>query len=298
MTKPDIRLPDWFKVSLQINDNYRRVQELVDRHSLHTVCRGARCPNIRDCWNSGTATFMILGHTCTRSCAFCGVPTAKKLTLPDPEEPGKIAQAISSLGLSWAVLTSVTRDDLPDSGAEHFADCVRTIHRLSPHCGVELLIPDLKGDRRAIEVIINSSPQVIAHNVETVPRLYPEARPEADYHRSLGVLSYLARNADSRYTVKSSFLVGLGETLQEILAVISDLARAGCEAITIGQYLPPSRTHLPVQRFYTPDEFEFLAETAKMAGIPRIAAGPLVRSSYLAHKLAGKNLHSGKPVTI
>lgn len=234
---------------------------------------------------------MILGEVCSRNCRFCGVPGSKTLQPPDMKEPEKVAEAVCRLELSWAVVTSVTRDDLPDYGAGHFARCVRMIHSRMPQCGVELLIPDFKGAHQALDSVIESGPQVIAHNVETVPRLYPEIRPEADYRRSLEVLSYLAKNANSSYTVKSSLMLGLGETCDEIRSVIRDLASAGCQAMTFGQYLPPSKKHLPVRRFYTPEEFAGFAKLAKKEGFARVSAGPLVRSSYQAHKLAGKKLH-------
>ena len=289
-------LPGWFKVRIHSGDNYKQVKGLLSGHGLHTVCQGARCPNIWECWNAGTATFMILGERCTRNCSFCGVPGTLSPAPPDPGEPVRIADSVSRLDLSWAVLTSVTRDDLPDYGAGHFAACVRAIHGRSPQCGVELLIPDFKGDKDALEAVACSGAEVLAHNVETVPRLYPQVRPEADYAVSLEVLKYLARTSKGRYTVKSSLMVGLGESLAELEEVLKELAGAGCEAVTLGQYLPPSREHYPVQRYYTPEEFETLAELARGSGIARVASGPRVRSSYLAHELAGRGLHEGNPV--
>ncbi|MEA2062234.1 MAG: lipoyl synthase [Gemmatimonadota bacterium] len=284
-------LPEWFRVRRHTGARYRTISNLCKQQGLHTVCEEAKCPNIWECWNSGTATFMILGRACTRACTFCGVPMARHPLPVDPEEPRKVAEALTRLGLDWAVLTSVTRDDLADSGASVFAACVEQIHRLQPSCGVEVLIPDFKGETRALDLVIESGPQVAAHNVETVPRLYSEVRPQADYRRSLEVLDYLSRKSGGKYVVKSSLMVGLGETEQEIHEVISNLAASGCRAMTLGQYLSPSRKHHPVARFYEPDQFDRLADIALTAGISRVAAGPLVRSSYQAHRLAGRQLH-------
>ncbi len=288
----DNRLPGWFKVQIHSGENYSRVKGLLSEHGLNTVCQGARCPNIWECWNSGTATFMILGSRCTRNCRFCGVPPTRSPSPPDPAEPEKIADSVERLILSWAVLTSVTRDDLPDYGAGQFARCVKMIHRRRPQCGVELLIPDLKGDRRALEVVATSGARVLAHNVETVPRLCPEVRPEADYRVSLAVLKYLADTSNGTFRVKSSLIVGLGESFEEIGSVLEDLAVAGCSAVTLGQYLAPSRKHYPVRKYYTPIEFEQMARMARESGLERVASGPLVRSSYQAHRLAGWCLHA------
>jgi lipoyl synthase len=286
-------LPEWFKVKVHSGEEYSGLKRLLREQSLNTVCQGARCPNIWECWNFGTATFMILGDRCTRACTFCGVPGAETPCAPDPDEPRRVAEAVARLQLAWAVLTSVTRDDLPDYGAGHFAACVSEILARRPESGVELLTPDFKGDRAALETVASCGARVIAHNVETVPRLYPEARPEADYRRSLEILAFLAELSAGRYTVKSSLIVGLGESDGELRSVFADLAEAGCTALTIGQYLPPSRSHHPVARYYPPGEFEQLARLAREAGIPGVASGPLVRSSYHAHSLAGSLLHAG-----
>lgn len=288
----DNRLPGWFKVRIHSGENYSRVKGLISAHGLNTVCQVARCPNIWECWNSGTATFMILGSRCTRHCRFCGIPPTRSPSPPDPAEPEKIADSVERLGLSWAVLTSVTRDDLPDYGADQFARCVKLIHHRRPQCGVELLIPDFKGDREALKVVATSGARVLAHNVETVPRLYPEVRPEADYRVSLAVLEFLAGKSNGTFRVKSSLIVGLGERFDEIGSVLEDLAAAGCSAVTLGQYLAPSRKHYPVRKYYTPDEFEQMARMARESGIERVASGPLVRSSYQAHRLAGCRLHA------
>ena len=286
------RLPSWFKVRVHSGENYTRVKGLLSGHGLNTVCQEARCPNIWECWNCGTATFMILGSRCTRNCRFCGVLPAGSPSVPDAAEPEKIADSVERLGLCWAVLTSVTRDDLPDYGASQFARCVKMIHSRMPDCGVELLIPDLKGDRRALDVVAASGARVLAHNVETVPGLYPQVRPEADYRLSLSVLEYLSGRSNGAFRVKSSVIVGLGESLDEIGSVLDDLARAGCSAVTLGQYLPPSKKHYPVRKYYTPGEFEQMACMARSTGIEQVASGPLVRSSYQAHKLAGCRLHA------
>jgi lipoyl synthase len=279
-------LPEWFKVRIHSGEQYGRISRMLEHGGLNTVCRGAGCPNIWECWNSGTATLMLLGDSCTRNCTFCGVPACRAPSAPDPEEPRKAARMIEQLELSWAVLTSVTRDDLPDGGASVFAECVKLIHGSLPDCGVEVLIPDFAGSTAALDTVIAGGPQVIAHNVETVPRLYCAARPQADYNRSLKVLEYLSGKSDGNYAVKSSLMVGLGEREDEILRVIRDLARYGCRAMTIGQYLPPSKKHHPVARYYSPEEFDQLAEKAREEGISHIASGPLVRSSYQAHSLA------------
>ena len=286
------RLPEWFRVQIHSGESYARLSRMLSERGLNTVCQGARCPNIWECWNHGTATLMILGESCTRNCRFCGVPHDSSPQFPDPDEPEQAAGAVESLGLDWAVITSVTRDDLPDGGAEHFAMTVRAIHNRLPRCGVEILIPDLHGNRAALETVSNCGAQVIAHNVETVPRLYPAARPQADYTLSLRVLRELAGMSEGRYTVKSSRILGLGETEEELLAVFVDLRTSGCTALTLGQYLPPGRNHLPVKRYWTPEEFDMLAGKAREAGIERVASGPKVRSSYHSHELAGRSLRS------
>jgi lipoic acid synthetase len=284
------RLPEWMTVKLDCGENYTRVRGLLRRHQLHTVCQSARCPNQWECWNQGTATFMVLGGVCTRGCKFCGVPPASRPAAPDPGEPAAVAEAVAELELNWAVVTSVTRDDLPDGGAGHFAACVAEIRKLRPECGVELLIPDFGGSGDSLRIVAASGADVIGHNVETVPRLYERVRPEADYGRSLDVLRKLVELSGGTFSVKSSLMVGLGETEEEIAAVMSDLAADGCDSATLGQYLPPSKNHLPVERYYTPEEFDRLADIARAAGIAKVASGPKVRSSYMAHNLQGKQL--------
>lgn len=287
----DKRLPPWLKVQLECGENYTRIRNLLKRHKLNTVCQEARCPNQWECWNQGTATFMILGNVCTRGCTFCGVLPASRPAAPDPGEPEAVAGAVTELELGWAVVTSVTRDDLPDGGAGHFSACVHQIRGHCPNCGVEVLIPDFGGDSSALQTVVSSGPDVIGHNVETVPRLYSIARPQADYKRSLNVLRTLAGMSNGTFAVKSSLMVGLGETDDEIARVLADLADNGCDTVTMGQYLPPSKKHLPVERYYTPEEFDSLAGMAKTAGIAKVASGPKVRSSYMAHQLQGRHLH-------
>ena len=285
------RKPDWLKQRLPSGPNFEKIRGMIQKDRLHTVCQEAGCPNIWECWNCGTATFMVLGDVCTRDCRFCGVAWAKKPREPDPEEPEKIAKALADLNLSWAVVTSVTRDDLADYGAAHFAACVEKIHEVQPETGVEILIPDFMGDPAALDTVIRSKPQVIAHNVETVPRLCPLVRPQADYRRSLNVLSCLAKEAGEAYLVKSSLVLGLGESIQEVRQVFRDLVSCGVSALTMGQYLAPSKKHFRVSKFYTPEEFRLLAQMARESGIGRVVSGPLVRSSYRAHELAGRQLH-------
>ncbi len=284
------KLPDWLTVKLGCGENYTRIRNLLSKHKLNTVCQGARCPNQWECWNQGTATFMVLGDVCTRGCRFCGVPPTTSPLPPDPGEPSAVAQAVAELELNWAVITSVTRDDLPDGGAEHFAACVREIRARIPGCGVELLIPDFGGDRELLATVAVSGADVIGHNVETVPRLYASARPQADYGRSLDVLRTLVELGAGRFSVKSSLMLGLGETEEEIKSVLHDIAATGCDSATLGQYLQPSKQHLAVERYYTPEEFDRLGDTARRAGIAKVASGPKVRSSYLAHQLQGRCL--------
>ena len=231
------RLPDWLSVKLDCGENYTRVRTLLRKHKLNTVCQGARCPNQWECWNQGTATFMVLGSVCTRGCRFCGVPPTISPATPDPGEPAAVAEAVAELELNWAVITSVTRDDLPDGGAGHFAACVREIKKRSPKCGVELLIPDFCGDVDSLRTVAVCGADVIGHNVETVPRLYIEARPEADYGRSLEVLRTLVEMSEGRYSVKSSLMIGLGESEEEIKQTLHDIAATGCDSATLGQYL-------------------------------------------------------------
>ncbi|MBI2919425.1 MAG: lipoyl synthase [Chloroflexi bacterium] len=274
------RLPPWFKVRLPGGPGYLSVQRLLRDQKLHTVCEEAHCPNIGECFESGTATFLILGDTCTRNCGFCAVGSGRPLP-PDPQEPENVARSVQSLGLKYAVITSVTRDDLPDGGAGVFAATIRRIRELCPACRVEVLIPDFRGSAAALSQVMAACPDVLNHNVETVPRLYPRVRPKAVYQRSLEVLSKAkALSADA--LTKSGIMVGLGETREELRQAMADLRSTGCDLLTIGQYLRPSSSHLPVERFYTPEEFVALRDEAMSLGFRQVESGPLVRSSYHA----------------
>ncbi len=274
------RRPPWLKVELTGKGESKKVRQLLKRHELHTVCESARCPNMGECWSRRTATFMILGDVCTRHCAFCAIQHGQP-ALVDREEPLRVAQAVRQLGLSYAVVTSVTRDDLPDGGAQQFAATIRAIRRLNPMTKVEVLIPDFAGSSAALEVVIEAKPDVLNHNIETVSALYPRVRPQAIYQRSLQLLQ---RAADAGLLTKSGFMLGLGETLEEVQQTLRDLLMAGCQMVTIGQYLPPSRGHFPVARFVPPEEFHALRETALQMGFLHVEAAPLVRSSYHAQE--------------
>ena len=274
------RKPDWLKVRFPAGPNYARIDRMHREQGLHSVCRSAACPNQGECWEQGTATFMILGNHCTRDCRFCNVTHQTPLPV-DPMEPKRVAEAIKELDLRHAVITSVTRDDLEDGGADHFAAATKAIRELSPECRVELLIPDLQGNQQALKSILDAEPQILGHNLETVPRLYPVARSGADYQRSLQLLASAKALAPGIPT-KSGLMLGMGETEAEVLAVINDLRDSGCEMLTLGQYLQPTRQHLPVVRYVEPDEFSQLREAGLKAGFKHVEAGPLVRSSYHA----------------
>jgi lipoic acid synthetase len=280
-TKPK-RKPDWLKVRFPAGPAYARIDRYHKQQGLHSVCRSAACPNQGECWSRGTATFMILGNLCTRSCRFCNVADGAPLP-PDPQEPTRVAEAIRELGLKYAVITSVTRDDLPDGGASHFAAQVEAIRTAAPGCRIELLIPDLQGDRNALETILASGPDVLGHNLETVPRLYRQARKGAEYRRSLQLLDN-ARTIAPHIPTKSGLMLGLGEDEHEVLETMEDLREVGCRILTLGQYLQPSRAHLPVARYVPPEEFDDLAGKGKALGFAHVEAGPLVRSSYQADR--------------
>ena len=275
--------PAWLKVRLPTGEKYSSLKRLVHRQHLNTVCEDARCPNIGECWNAGTATFMILGDVCTRACKFCAVKTG----LPpeyDLDEPRRVAIAIRQLNLKYAVITSVDRDDLEDGGAFVFAETIRLTRAACPGIKIEVLIPDLKGDPEALRKVVEACPDILAHNVETVPRLYRLARAGSRYRRSLDVL----RNAKSfglEMRTKSSVMLGLGEEVDEVLKVMQDLRDAAVDVLTLGQYLQPSRDHLPVMRYYSPDEFGELRSAALAIGFAYVESGPLVRSSYHAERL-------------
>jgi len=278
------RLPPWFKVRLTTSDQFTQVNSLIKANRLHTVCRSAACPNQTECWNAGTATFMILGNVCTRGCRFCNVPKGRPEGL-DTEEPARVVEAVKALKLKYAVITSVTRDDLEDGGAGIFAETVRAIRAKSLDCQVEVLIPDFQGAEASLLTVLDSHPDVLNHNIETVPSLYTKARPHADYLRSLEVL---ARSAKYGAITKTGLMLGLGESMDEVRKVMGDLRSVGCSILTLGQYLQPSRKHLSVEKYYWPDEFTMLRDEAIAMGFQRVAAGPRVRSSYHAERY-GKN---------
>ncbi len=279
ITRPP-RKPDWLKVRFPAGPNYARIDRLHREQGLHSVCRSAACPNQGECWEQGTATFMILGNHCTRDCRFCNVAHETPLVV-DQQEADRVALAVAELGLRHAVITSVTRDDLADGGAGQFAAVTRAIRTHSPECRIELLIPDLQGNHEALKDILLAGPEILGHNLETVPRLYPVARAGAVYHRSLKLLA-AAKEIDSDIPTKSGLMLGMGETFAEVLAVMKDLHLAGCSMLTLGQYLQPTRNHLPVTRYIDPDEFSELRQKGLQLGIAHIEAGPLVRSSYHA----------------
>jgi len=276
------RKPAWLRMNLPGGEGYGEVRRVLSEGGLHTVCESARCPNCHECWNDRTATFLILGTRCTRDCRFCAIDHAARPPAPAADEPAQVARAVARLGLRHAVVTSVTRDDLPDGGAGHFAAIIEAIRAVRPETAVEVLIPDFGGDAGALSLVLAARPDVLNHNVETVARLYPRVRAGADYRRSLGVL---AAAAAAGLAAKSGFMIGLGESMREVRALLDDLRDAGCDRVTIGQYLRPGPRQVPVQRYYTPEEFEALAEEARAGGFVQVRAGPLVRSSYRAARL-------------
>jgi lipoic acid synthetase len=279
--------PEWLKVRLNTTGEYEEVRAMMRRLSLVTVCEEARCPNIHECWaRERTATFMLMGDICTRHCGFCAVGKGRPGSL-DPEEPERVAEAAGELGLSHAVVTSVNRDDLPDGGAAHFAATIRAIRRRVPGCTIEVLIPDFQGDGDALERVLDEAPEILNHNMETVERLYRRVRPDAGYAQSLALISRAAarRTRDGlALRTKSGLMVGLGETEDEVLALLRDLRAAGCDIATIGQYLQPHERRLPIERYYTPEEFERLRHEGEAMGFARVESGPLVRSSYHARR--------------
>lgn len=281
--KPTQAKPLWLRRPLPTGPRYGQIRSLIRETNLHTVCQEAMCPNQFECFAKGTATFMILGDRCTRSCRFCAIGHGPQAP-PDPEEPDRVAEAVRAMGLNFSVLTSVTRDDLADGGAAHFAATIRAIRQHNPQTLIEVLIPDFQGDLGALATVLDARPEVLNHNLETVARLYPAVRPEADYLRSLSVLRHSGRLAPS-IVRKCGIMVGLGETAAELAGLFTDLRQTGCDILTIGQYLQPSRRHLPVIRFLAPDEFETLTNQALAAGFKAVAAAPFVRSSYQAETL-------------
>lgn len=275
--------PDWLRVRYQRNESFAVVKGTRDGLNLHTVCEEARCPNIDECWSAGTATFMLMGDICTRRCGFCAVSKGAPRLL-DADEPRNTGEAIAKLGVKHAVITSVNRDDLPDGGAEHFAETVRQIRAHSPETTIELLVPDFMGDAAALETVLAAGPDIVAHNTETVPRLYRRVRPQADYAQSLEVLRRIHAWRDGAVISKTGVMMGLGETDQEIEDVMYALREVDCQVLTLGQFLSPTVKHLPVDRWVTPDTFERLAEVGRAMGFKHVESGPLVRSSYMAHR--------------
>jgi lipoic acid synthetase len=270
--------PDWLKVKVPLGESFARLKNLVEGHNLHTVCEEARCPNLGECWNAGTATFMILGDICTRSCGFCAVRTGRPEGL-DLGEPMRVAEAIRVMGVRHAVITSVNRDELPDGGASVFAETIRQARLCSPGVTVEVLIPDFRGIWWALEVVLREKPDILNHNIETVPRLYGVVRPQAKYERSLELLG---RSKGAGMLTKSGLMLGLGERVEEVVAVLEDLRGEGCDIVTMGQYLQPTKEHLPVERYVHPDEFRWLKGKGLSLGFAHVESGPLVRSSYHA----------------
>ncbi len=278
--KSELRKPEWLKMRFGGAAHFAATKMLVSQNGLNTVCRSAQCPNLHECWSSGTATFLLLGDSCTRGCRFCAVTTLASPPLPSPDEPERIARAVGKMRLGHAVLTSVARDDLEDGGSSAWAETVIAVRRENPDTTVECLIPDFKGDQKALERIMSTRPDILNHNVETVPSLYEAVRPQADYERSLEVLRK-ARH-DFGLTTKSGLMVGMGETEDQILSVLDDLADTGCRHVTIGQYLQPSPRHYPVQSYVTPERFECYRVYAEGLGFRNVQSGPYVRSSYNA----------------
>jgi len=278
---PVTRKPHWLKVKLPSGHNFKELRNIVETHKLHTICSSGRCPNMGECWGDRTATFMILGNICTRSCGFCNVLTGKPLPA-DFEEPQKVAKSIQLMGVRHAVITSVDRDDLPDGGANIWAETIRKIRELNPDITMETLIPDFQGKQNLLDIIIKESPEVVSHNLETVRRLTKQVRKQAKYDRSLAVIKYLKDQGINR--TKSGIMLGLGETEAEVIETMKDLRTVGVDVMTIGQYLQPSPKHLPVVRFPHPDEFKKYERIGLEMGFKFVESGPLVRSSYHAHK--------------
>lgn len=274
------RRPPWLRVRPPDSPKYQELKGLFRGKSLHTVCEEAMCPNIGECWGRGTATFLLMGDTCTRSCGFCKIKTGRPGAL-DPDEPRHVGESVQAMGLQHAVLTSVNRDELPDGGAWVFAESIHWIRRLQPGCTIEVLIPDFRGDQAALQRVMDAQPEILNHNTETVPRLYRTVRPQAKYHRSLELLQ-TAKQLDPSSLTKSGIMLGLGEEWDEILQVMNDLRTHDVDIMTMGQYLQPSRFHLPITTYYTPEQFEALKEEGLKRGFRWVESGPLVRSSYHA----------------
>ena len=283
---PIERKPTWLRVKSQNSSKYRELKSIVSEKKLHTVCEEAMCPNIQECWSHGTATFMLLGSVCTRACRFCAVDTGNPKGSLDKDEPIKVASSIAHMNLKYAVLTSVNRDDLRDGGAEHFSHTIQAIKEKAPEVIVEALVPDFLGNKQSIEILLNSKLEVFAQNLETVSRLTKRVRdPRAGYDQTLEVLSYAKQHSPSVIT-KTSLMFGLGETKEEILKTFDDIRRTGVDVLTLGQYMRPTVNHLPVEKWYTPEEFEYFKDLAIEIGFLEVASGPMVRSSYRADRIA------------
>lgn len=281
------RHPRWLKVPLPAGNNFQDVRRLIEQYQLNTVCQSAHCPNIGDCWGKRTATFMILGNVCTRNCRFCAVQPGIP-AIVDTDEPMRVAEAVKTLSLRYTVITSVTRDDLPDGGASIFAATIREIKQAAPSCCVEVLIPDFQGSAPALSAVIAAKPDVLNHNVETVPSLYPIVRFQADFRRSLNVLAFAKQQG---MITKTGLMLGIGETVEEVIAVMQELRDANCDLLTLGQYLQPSSEHLAIDRYVTPEEFKRLKQVGMNLGFLNVESGPLVRSSY--HAASGYDAIAG-----
>lgn len=275
-----LKKPDWLKIRLRGDEHFTRTKSIVESHCLHTICTSGKCPNMGECWSRGTATFMIGGDICTRSCRFCNTLTGRPLPL-DPEEPARVAESIRLMGLRHAVVTSVDRDDLPDLGAAHWVETIRQIKTVNPETTLEVLIPDFQGRLDLVDRVAEAAPEIISHNMETVRRLTPSVRSAARYDTSLAVLARIARRG---VTAKTGLMVGLGETQEEVYSLMDDVLRAGVSVLTIGQYLQPSRKNIPVVEYVTPERFEIYRLKAVEKGLPKVESAPLVRSSYHAEK--------------
>ena len=280
------RLPDYLKRGIIDTEKTKTVRHILKSNCLNTVCEAARCPNKSECYAKNTATFLIMGNNCTRNCRFCNISCSKPEPLNELE-PKKVADAVQKLGLSYVVITSVTRDDLPDGGAQHFANVIKEVRELSPDAKIEVLTPDFQGRKESIDIVINAAPDVFNHNIETVPSLYKKARPQASYQRSLDFLNYIKQN--SNILTKTGLMVGLGETKEELIQTFEDLAKIKCDIVTIGQYIAPTKEHLEVARFYEPYEYDELAKIAQQIGIKHTFFSPLTRSSYKAYEVFSEN---------
>ncbi|MCH2309498.1 MAG: lipoyl synthase [SAR202 cluster bacterium] len=273
-------IPEWLKVKMPSGDNFKYLDSIISNENLNTVCKEARCPNIGECWNQKTATFMILGDTCTRACTYCAVTSGNPNQL-DLAEPIRLSNTVNRLGLEYAVITSVNRDDLPDGGAEIFSQCIKLIKKNSPYCKVEVLTPDFQGNLDSLKSIINEKPDTFNHNIETVRRIFPKIRAKGNYELSINVLGQ-AKQLDKNLITKSGMMVGVGETLDEIIDTLKDLRSVNCDLLTVGQYLRPSKKHTAMARWYTPSEFKKIQSIGYELGFKHVASGPLVRSSYHA----------------